>query len=217
MSLRSNDDACSVIHQRQRRAFAVVPAAGESRRMGTAKLLLPWGASTVIESTIKAWRETAVASVVVVVSRANVALAQVCETAGANIVVPKVPPADMKASIQAAIQELQRTRAPVDGDCFLVAPADMPWIEPATTDRLISELAASSAEIIVPVHAGRRGHPVALSWALADAVLALGSDESLKTLVNRSQVREVECNATVLGDLDTPADYQAALRRYQSR
>ena len=38
------------------RSFAVVPAAGRSRRMGRPKLLLPWGESTIIQQVLGAWR-----------------------------------------------------------------------------------------------------------------------------------------------------------------
>jgi molybdenum cofactor cytidylyltransferase len=216
MSLRSDEESRSSDHVRPRRAFAVVPAAGESRRMGTAKLLLPWAGATVIESTLRAWRESSVDAVVVVVSPTNEPLAKVGRATGASVVVPQTPPADMKASIQAALRALQQTHAPADEDCFLVAPADMPWIKPATIDRLIQEMANSSANIIVPTHAGRRGHPIALTWSLAPQVFCLGDEESLKTIVDSSRVREIECDASVLGDLDTPADYERALAKYQN-
>src|SRR5262245_61534476 len=47
---------------------AVVPAAGASTRMGRPKLLLPWGETTVLESTIAALREGGAETVVVVIA-----------------------------------------------------------------------------------------------------------------------------------------------------
>ncbi|MEX2188731.1 MAG: hypothetical protein WD875_18120, partial [Pirellulales bacterium] len=73
---------------------------------------------------------------------------------------------------------------------------------------------ATPTPIVSPSHAGQRGHPIALAWPLADEILRLRDDESLKTLVERHEVREIECNATVLGDLDTPDDYRLARERY---
>lgn len=143
-------------------------------------------------------------------------LADMCRTAGAFVVVPPVPPPEMKDSLQAAISyaEQQSGRGSLL-DCFLVAPADMPWLEPATIDRLLAAFAEFRAEIIVPTHAGRRGHPIVVPWSLAAEVLKLVEDESLKTIVERHPVRTVECDASVLGDLDTPDEYQAALHRWQ--
>ena len=45
------------------RAFAIVPAAGRSTRMGRPKLLLPWSDGSMIESQLRAWRASRVAAV----------------------------------------------------------------------------------------------------------------------------------------------------------
>ncbi len=208
------------------RAVAIVPAAGESQRMGTAKLLLPWGAETVIETTIGAWRRSCVEAVIVVVSPGNEPLANACRAAGATVVVPHAPPPDMKASLQQGIRYLNQSHDADAFDCFLVAPADMPWIEPATIDRLAAEFAAevtaefaaefttTSTPIVAPTHNGRRGHPIALAWPLAAEVLQLSNEETLKTIVDRHNAKEIECGPTVLGDLDTPNDYRQARSHY---
>ncbi|MEX2188558.1 MAG: NTP transferase domain-containing protein, partial [Pirellulales bacterium] len=125
------------------RAVAIVPAAGAGRRMGTPKLLLPWNSLTVIDSTIAAWRLSCVEQVIVVVSPSDEPLADACRAAGATVVVPLSPPADMKASLQAGIRHLRQSQGTDDLDCLLVAPADMPWIEPATIDRLVAEFSAT--------------------------------------------------------------------------
>lgn len=182
--------------------------------MGTAKLLLPWGESTVIESVLAAWRRSRAEGVVVVVSPHNETLAATCRAAGATVVVPATPPEDMKASIQAAVSHLVGAASLDRDDCVLVAPADMPWIEPTTIDRLLAASAAAPGEIVVAVHGGRRGHPIVLPWSLADEVLRLGERETLKTVIERHGFRGVECNATILGDLDTPEDYRAARERF---
>lgn len=203
---------------------ALVPAAGQSRRMGTAKLLLPWGDGTVIDRTIRGWRQSCVRDVIVVVSPENEPLAEKCRRAGAVVVVPPSPPADMKTSLQHGIRFAIEQSGREKPDCFLVAPADMPWIEPAVIDRLVAEFAAEfaaafaagRAAIVAPKHEGRRGHPILLAWPLADELLRLGEHETLKTLVQRHRVHEVECNASILGDLDTPEDYQQARESRQA-
>lgn len=196
------------------RAVAIVPAAGESRRMGAAKLLLGWGAGTVIESTIAAWRQSCVAEVIVVVSPRDERLAEVCRVAGAQVVVPPAPPADMKASLQHGIRFAAARPAALGIECFLVAPADMPWLEPAAIDRLVAAFASASQPIVAPTHHGRRGHPIVLAWPLAEEVLQLSANETLKTVIARHNMLEIECPASVLGDLDTPEDYEETRRRY---
>jgi CTP:molybdopterin cytidylyltransferase MocA len=53
-----------------------------------------------------------------------------------------------------------------------------------------------------------------LAWRLAEDVLRLGDDETLKSIVQRYEAKEIECDASVLGDLDTPEDYRIARQQY---
>lgn len=202
------------IGRSQVRAFGIVPAAGRSRRMGTAKLLLPWGDATVIESVVAAWRASVVEAVCAVVSPEDVWFAEICRRAGAVVIVPGSPPPDMKDSLRAGVEHIERTFRPVESDCILVAPADMPWIEAGTISRLVEAFASSEERVVVPVCEGRRGHPVVLGWSVAREVFDLADDESLKTIIQRLPARTVESAETVLGDLDTREDYEAARVRF---
>jgi molybdenum cofactor cytidylyltransferase len=122
----------------------------------------------------------------------------------------------MKDSLQAAISHSQpQNERDTPPDCFLVAPADIPWLDPAIVDQLLAAFAASPVKIVVPTYAGRRGHPIVVPWSLAEDVLLLAEDESLKTIVERHTIQTLECNATILGDLDTPEDYTVARQRWQ--
>ncbi|MCA9206964.1 MAG: NTP transferase domain-containing protein, partial [Planctomycetales bacterium] len=103
------------------RSFAVVPAAGESRRMGRPKLLLPWGDSTVIQTVLAAWQASRVDRVLVVVRPDDAELAEVCRRAGATVVVPGESPPEMKRSIQLALHEIHHRHAPTDADAWLLA------------------------------------------------------------------------------------------------
>jgi molybdenum cofactor cytidylyltransferase len=205
------------------RAVAIVPAAGKSRRMGQAKLLLPWGNTTVIEQVIAAWRQSSVREVFVVVSPDDKALAEICRASRATVVVPPVPPPDMKASLKAAIGHIQPNSGELTEPdcflphCFLVAPADMPWLRAETIDRLLESITESPgvpADIVVPTHEGRRGHPIIVPWRLAEELLSLAEPETLKSIVDRNEVWLVECDESVLGDLDTPEEYKQARLRW---
>src|SRR5512144_1283909 len=54
---------------------AVILGAGRSRRMGTPKLLLPWGGDSILGHLIQQWRTLAAAQVTVVVSSEGVEIA----------------------------------------------------------------------------------------------------------------------------------------------
>lgn len=181
--------------------------------MGQPKLLLPWRGSTVIEHVLSAWKASRAARVVVVVHAADQALAEVCRRAGAEVVVPAVPPEDMKASVGHALRWLTDHAAPGAFDAWLVAPADMPRLSAALIDAVIAAHGPDEASILRPVSNGRRGHPVLFPWTLASAVEKLSADEGLDALVRRNPVREIAwTDAGTFEDLDLPADYERLQR-----
>jgi molybdenum cofactor cytidylyltransferase len=197
------------------RYFAILPAAGHSTRMGAPKLLLPLGGEPLIAATIRAWRQSRVDHVLVVVRCDDAEVQNACRQAGATIVSPDIAPPDMKASIQAALRHIEHGLNPSADDAFLVAPADIPRLGPAIIDRLIEQHAAGARrEILVPDIAGQRGHPVLFPWQLAADVYRLGESEGLSALVDRGPLKHIPCDDLIspgdepFADIDTPADYK---------
>jgi molybdenum cofactor cytidylyltransferase len=73
---------------------------------------------------------------------------------------------------------------------------------------------------VVPVFAGRRGHPVALAWELVNAIRALPAGEGLNAYLRRHAAQTLEVPAatnSILFDLDTPEDYVRLLERFTCR
>ncbi|QDU26376.1 Purine catabolism protein PucB [Anatilimnocola aggregata] len=199
------------------RAFAIIPAAGESRRMGEPKLLLPLQSKPLIAHTIDAWL-TAGLKPLVVVRPNDEALVQVCRERGADVLQPQAPPSEMKVSVQLALQFLDGQFHPGEHDCWLIAPADMPRLSVAIIGRLLQlhceSVASHSTSILVPTIAGKHGHPVLFPWPLSAQVHQLGTNEGVKALLTRNPVREIPCDDLLaqgpqaFADIDTPADYQ---------
>lgn len=201
--------------QRYEVSFAVVPAAGRGQRMGRPKLLLPWHGQTVIESVLKAWQQSQVTRVIVVVPPHDRSLADVCRSTGVDVVVASRPPADMKASVGLALEHIAKTYDPVAQDVWLVAPADMPELSPTVIDALLAVHEADNAQIVVPTNAGRRGHPVLFPWPLGSAVFRLADDEGIDAMMRDHPIREIECGPPAnVADLDTPEDYRRRHDRY---
>lgn len=195
------------------RSFAIVPAAGSSRRMGQPKLLLEWRHSTVIETVLGAWRASRIEVVVAVVRADHTELIERCRAAGAIVAVQAVPPPEMRDSVRAGLDYVDQHFAPQARDVWLLAPADMPGITPAAIDALLDAHDPEAPSILVPVVHGRRGHPVLFPWPLREDVRNLGADEGVNALLARRRVREVAIpEPGLIDDLDTPADY---LRRQQ--
>lgn len=196
------------------RSFGIVPAAGHSLRMGRPKLLLPWGGQPLIAQTLAAWQASRVERVLVVVRPGDEALAAAVRRCGVELLVPPVPPPDMKASVQAALHWLADTCQPAPTDAFLVAPADMPRLSPPVIDRVLATYAQlDRPQIVVPTLRGRQGHPVLFPWLMAAEVDTLPVGEGLRLLCQRHAVCRVACDDLIAAgddpflDLDTPQDY----------
>jgi molybdenum cofactor cytidylyltransferase len=193
------------------RLFAVVPAAGHSRRMGRPKLLLPLGSGTVIGRMLAVLQPPAIAATVVVVRPDDEPLRAAVAQSGAIPLLPDIAPEEMRQSVEHALRYIEQQFHPRPEEGWLLAPADHPLLEAAVVGRLICEWRASPGRIVVPIHRGRRGHPALFPFALAAEVFRLPADQGLNRLVqlHASLVWQVEVDSpSVLADLDTPEDYE---------
>ena len=187
----------------------MIPAAGESRRMGHPKLLLPWRDSTVLQCVLAVWKASDVCATVLVVRPEDTQLAEIGRHMDVDVVVPEVAPSEMKLSVQVALDYIGRRYRPVDADTWLLCPADVPNVTQQTIRKVLTLRADSAADIVVPVFGGCRGHPVAFSWRLARDVEHFGAAEGVNALLNRHVVTCCEINdPAILEDLDTPEDYE---------
>jgi molybdenum cofactor cytidylyltransferase len=191
---------------------AIVPAAGRSERMGRPKLILPIGRTTVIARVVAALRDGGAEPVIVVTPPASFAgaaiLADEARNAGASVLVPTEHPIDMRASVELGLDHLGQGSAP---DRFLVAPADSPSLTPELVGQVVAQARAAPQSIVIPVYHGRRGHPIALPWQLADKIRALPLGVGLNALIalRAAEVAEIEvADPGAVEDLDTPEDYR---------
>jgi molybdenum cofactor cytidylyltransferase len=203
------------------RNFALIPAAGKSRRMGQPKLSLPLGAHTIVERVVLAFQVARVEKILVVLGPQGQELAPLAAAAGAAVLVLPEETQDMRATIEAGLSEIEECWRPGVQDCWLLAPADHPLLDPAVIVHLI---AASQehpeASIFIPTFEGRRGHPALISWSHVQPIRALPAGEGLNAYFRRQHVvtREVAVdNRDILCDLDTPEDYQRLLELWKSK
>jgi molybdopterin converting factor subunit 1 len=191
---------------------AIVPAAGRSERMGRPKLILPIGGVSVIARVTTALLQGGAGPVIVVVPPAGVsgaaALAAEAAGAGGTVVVAPQPPPSMRASVELGLDRLAQIPPPA---AFLLAPADLPGIDAHLVACVIARARAAPRSIVIPQARGRRGHPIALPWPMADEIRGLPDDVGINYLVarNAAQVVLVELDDPgTFNDLDTPEDYR---------
>jgi len=181
---------------------AILLAAGQSRRMGRCKQLLPLGDRTVIARCLETLLAGGVAEIVVVVSGDGQAVADAARLSPVRVAVNQDPGGDMASSIRAG-----RDVLPAGISGVIVALCDYPLVSAATVTRLLEGHLDFSNSIIIPCHGGRRGHPLLFPRSTLDD---LTSGLILRDLVQRCPER-IRCldvdDPGVLIDMDTPEDY----------
>ncbi len=196
-------------------SYAVIPAAGKSRRMGRPKLLLPWGERTVIETVLAAWRASRTNQIVVVLDKQDASdLGNIVQQCGCDVVRADAP-SDMKASVQCALNEIQQRWAPQAHDAWLLAPADFPTLSATWIDQLLAAYDPRDPQPLVPWHDNRRGHPVLFPWSLARAARSLPDDAGIKGLLIDNPPRQIEMSdAGMFADMNTPEEYQRLRKQF---
>jgi len=193
---------------------AIVLAAGESRRMGFPKALLRYRDLTFLESIVAAAGAAGLEPCVVVLGQdaaqvlAAVRLDKVAEAKNED------PRTGQIGSIKQGI--LTIVNHPVEA--AVVWPVDQPHVSVQTVELLIEQYRKGGASVVVPVHEGRRGHPVLFSRDVFDDLLSAPQDQGARAVVRAQQQRggltEVPVtDGAVLEDIDTPEAYETLLRR----
>jgi molybdenum cofactor cytidylyltransferase len=178
--------------------------------MGEPKQLLPWGERTVLGTVVHNLAEAGASPVLCVVGHHADEMAAALGDAPAFLLRnPNYLLGEMLSSYQVGVHYLVSGTAPYSGT--LLALGDQPHV-PVQVIRLVIEAAHTAPDqIVIPSYEMRRGHPFYLPARLWPELLALGQEETLRTLLQRYQSAITYVNVTtdaILRDIDTPADYQ---------
>ncbi|HUK83121.1 MAG TPA: NTP transferase domain-containing protein [Verrucomicrobiae bacterium] len=206
---------------------AVILAAGESRRMGEPKQLLPFGDKTMLECVVDAFDSPKVDQTIVVLGHKADEIVEMLKgeapaelrsgTARREARPPRLQVvknanwrAGMFTSVQAGLRALPKTAKLV-----LVALCDQPKLKRATVERLVETFEREKRSILVPSIHGRQGHPLLFSSRYVKEILGMDEMLTLKHfLANHPDdiARLVVDDDGVLVDIDDPADYRKAVR-----
>jgi len=175
--------------------------------MGTQKLLLPFGETTVVEAVVATALGSGVDRVMVVLGSDADEVRKKLESSGAAFTINEDYARGMLSSIQAGFKALGG-----DAEAVVVMLGDQPFLPAKVVDAVIEAYRTGGKGIVIPVFRGRRGHPVLVDMKRRDEVLGLDPAEGLRQLMRArpGDIREVDVDdANILRDMDTPEDYRS--------
>src|ERR1039457_1295429 len=189
---------------------AIIPAGGESRRMGVPKALLPFRGRTFVEHLLEVTRHPRVGVTRIVVGAHANEIREKLSAHAVEIVVNADWAKGQLSSIQAGIRSLP------DGgnDGMILAPVDHPIVSAALVAQLIREFDSSGKAIVLPTFHGRRGNPLIFRASLYPELLQASPEVGARQVVwaHADEVREVPTEEEgVVLNINDPAALEPAL------
>jgi molybdenum cofactor cytidylyltransferase len=185
--------------------YAIILAAGESKRMKVPKMLLPFDGKTMIEKVIDNVLRSNVFNTLVVLGSSMEEILGVIGNLPIRHCYNENYRNGMLSSIKCGFGNL-----PLHYDSVLVFPGDQPLIEPEVINALIDAYRETSKGIIIPVYRKKRGHPLLIDFKYREVVSNLSDKEGLRSLALKfkEDVLEVATKSPgILKDFDTKQDY----------
>jgi molybdenum cofactor cytidylyltransferase len=186
---------------------AILLAAGQSKRMGELKQLMPFGQSTIVEQAVNNLLGSAVDEVIVVVGYKAEDVTKALAAKPVKVVINPDYEQGMSTSIIAGLKSVHiRTQG------IMLALGDQPLVDSQIINLLIEELYNHDKGIAVPTYQGRRGHPIIFAIKYKEQLLELSGDMGGRQIIENhpDDVLEVAVDSEgIVADFDTTDDYQA--------
>jgi molybdenum cofactor cytidylyltransferase len=185
--------------------WAIILAAGESKRMKVPKMLLPFDGKTMIEKVIgNVMGSEVVNTLVVLGSHKDEILATIKDLPIKHCYNDHYTDG-MLSSVKCGFKNL-----PESFDAVLVFPGDQPLIEPGVINKIITAYRETKKGIVIPVYRKKRGHPILISSKYRDDVNSIHEKEGLRVIASKFPGDVFEVNTRSLGilkDFNTKEDY----------
>jgi molybdenum cofactor cytidylyltransferase len=188
--------------------WAVILAAGESRRMGQPKLLLPYGEETMIETVVRTVASSCVDGTLVVLGARRREIEEKIRGFSVKKAINREYRKGMFSSVLCGLNTL-----PKAARAAVLVLADQPGIPAGVIDSLIESFLLGHKGLVVPVYRKKRGHPLLLDLKYRREVEALPPEAGLRGLLRRhpEDILEVRVSSPeILRDIDSPGDYRKA-------
>lgn len=184
---------------------SIVLAAGESKRMGEPKMLMPWGKSTVLQTVISTLQSSGVNDILVITGGARAQIESLVGKTVQTIFNKDYANKEMLTSIQLGLEAKMR-----EASAALICLGDQPQIQERSVRAIIEAWNQTKSKIIIPSYEKQRGHPWLIAREYWDEILNMSADKSMRDFLKKHKDNIFYVNVdtpSILQDLDTPEDY----------
>jgi molybdenum cofactor cytidylyltransferase len=193
---------------------AILLGAGESKRMGRDKLMLPWGKKTVLEHCLEVLLRSETREVVVVVRSRSKEFEDRINKYPAlmrkkiKVVVNSDDPEGMSSSIRKGLRFVDPGSVGV-----LIALGDQPLLKANTINALIHAFIRGKRKIAIPFYHNKRGNPVLFDRGYIRGLKRVRGDTGGRSIIENHPdevVRVRTRSEAVVRDIDTWGEYEKA-------
>ncbi len=192
---------------------AIILVAGQSKRMGKPKMLLPWGETTVLGKVIETLQRAEIKDFLVITGGARTEVERIVTQYGVrSIFNEEYATNEMLGSIQCGLRFLMSPLSSGEGqgEGALICLGDQPQVQERSVRLVRETFQKTKSNLVVPSYQMRRGHPWLVARPLWDEILAMKFPQSPRDFLN-AHAKDIEYvtveTPTVIEDLDTPNDY----------
>jgi molybdenum cofactor cytidylyltransferase len=185
--------------------WAIILAAGESKRMGFPKMLLSFNGRSMIENVIGNIISSDIDHSLVVLGAHNGLLEELISKSPVKYCYNDNYKDGMLSSVKCGFRNL-----PADIEAVMVFQGDQPFIMPLVINKLIEEYKRCDKGIVIPLYEKKRGHPVLIDNKYREKIYKLDNSEGLRSLAHQfpEDVRYIDTDSPgILRDFDTYEEY----------
>jgi len=185
--------------------WAIVLAAGLSSRMGTQKLLLPFGDKTIIEKVVENILALGILHIRVVLGADHTDIAEALKSWPVSFILNENYSEGMHSSVMCGVRSL-----PLSTHAVLIFLGDQPFIPAKVTEKVVEAWESSGKGIVIPLFEGKRGHPNLYDLKYRNELTNLNPEIGLRSVAQifPEDICEVETfSPEIVRDIDTKDDY----------
>jgi len=188
----------------------VIVAAGESKRLGTPKQLLPYQGDTLLNRLIANLKQASDFPIFLILGASSEKIIEEIGATDFSIIINENWQEGMASSIRLGIQVAQKNVPNLEGIMLVVC--DQPFIAVANIQALIQLQKNTNLPIAASYYAHTLGTPALFHKSVFPDLLKLSGDVGAKNIIQQrgTEVAKLHFEEGLV-DIDTPEDYQQLL------